>query len=468
MELCDLCATDLTVGYRSGDFSASEALESVLERIGARDGEINAIATLDIEAARAAARDADARVRDGSAHPLCGIPITIKDLIYTRGLRTTGGSRLYRDFVPDVDSAVVERVRAAGAVIVGKSNTCEFGHKLTGDSALFGIVRNPRNPKRTTGGSSGGAAAGLAAGYGPLAIGTDAVGSIRVPAAFCGVVGLKPSYGLVPRAPGFAPSWDSLAHTGPMSRTVADAAQLLAVIGGPDDRDRGSLPASPDYRSPLSYADVDLRNMRIGFTPDLGYAPVDPGVAAAIAEAVAALRAAGLDIVEDGPGFADPLEDVLRPIGLSELAASRADDSQSEHALLDPSLQSVLAATPPWSAVDFVRATTKRTQLWRTLRALFNRVDALLLPTVPIPAFAVGEIGVDRIAGRAVDRHLGWCPFTFPFNLAGLPALTVPARLTADGMPVGLQFVGPRYTEATLLALGAAYERVREKQQPLQ
>jgi aspartyl-tRNA(Asn)/glutamyl-tRNA(Gln) amidotransferase subunit A len=458
MELWSFSARELARGYRAGAFTPLEALEAILARIGSLDPEINAFATLDPAGAREAAIAAGDRLCRGDAHPLCGIPITVKDLIATRGLRTTGGSRLYERYVPPADSAAVERVRAAGAVIVGKTTTCEFGHKLTGDSALFGLTRNPHDRGRTSGGSSGGAAAGLAAGFGPLAIGTDAVGSIRVPAAFCGVIGLKPTYGLVPRAPGLPPSWDSLAHTGPMGRTIGDVAVLLDAIAGPDGRDRASIALPAAFRAPSDYADVDVRKLRIGFTPTLAGSPVDPAVALAVRDAVDTLRSAGLAVFDEAPDLRGAL-DVVRTIGLSELAASRAGDTPAERALLDPSLARVLAAVPAWSAIDYVRATAERTTLWRAMQALFERVDVLLLPTVPIAAFAAGEIGVREIDGVAVDEHLGWSPFSFPFNLTGLPALTIPTRLRAAGMPVGLQIVGPRYAEATLLAVGAAYER---------
>lgn len=459
MELWSLSARELARGYRARTFSPLDALEAILARIAALDAGINAFATLDRAGARAAASAAGERLGRGDAHRLCGIPVTVKDLIATRGLRTTGGSRLYETYVPPADSAAVERVRATGAVIVGKTTTCEFGHKLTGDSALFGLTRNPHDRTRTTGGSSGGAAAGLAAGFGALALGTDALGSIRVPAAFCGVIGLKPTYGLVPRAPGLPPSWDSLAHTGPMARTIDDVALLLDVIAGPDGRDRASIALPATFARPSAYADIDVRALRVGFTPTLGDAPVDPAVAVAIADAVESLRAAGLTVLDDAPDLRGALA-AVRTIGLSELAASRADDTPGERALLDPSLARVLAAAPPASAIDYVRATAHRTTLWRALQALFERVDVLLLPTVPIPAFAAGAIGVTEIAGVAVEEHLGWSPFTYPFNLTGLPALTIPARLRAAGMPVGLQIVGPRYAEATLLAVGAAYERL--------
>ncbi len=458
VELWSLSALALARGYRAREFSPLEALESILQRIEALDPGINAIATLDAQGAREAARAAGERVARGGAHALCGVPLTVKDLIATRGLRTTGGSRLYENYVPSADSAAVERVRAAGAAIVGKTTTCEFGHKLTGDSALFGVTRNPHDRSRTSGGSSGGAAAGLAAGFGPLALGTDAVGSIRVPAAFCGVIGMKPSFGLVPRAPGLPPSWDSLVHTGPMGRTVGDVALLLEAIAGPDNRDRASIALPANFRPPSAFGEVDVRALRIGFAATLGDAPVKPSVAAAVQDAVETLRGDGCTVLADAPDLRGALETV-RTIGLSELFASRENDAHEERELLDPSLRRILETNPGASASDYVRATLHRTTLWRAMQALFERVDVLVLPAVPIPAFASGEIGVTLIDGVAVDAHLGWSPFSFPFNLTGLPALTIPTRLRAGGLPAGLQIVGPQYAEATLLAVAAAYER---------
>jgi aspartyl-tRNA(Asn)/glutamyl-tRNA(Gln) amidotransferase subunit A len=458
MELWALTAVELAAGFRARRFSPVEALESVLTRVAQRDGAINAFATLAADKARTAAFMAGERLARGEAHPLCGIPITVKDLIFTRGLRTVAGSWLLDDFVPDIDAAAVERLRAGHAVIVGKTTTCEFGHKLTGDSLRFGITRNPHDTNRTSGGSSGGAAAGLAAGFGPLALATDAVGSIRVPGAFCGVVGIKPTYGLVPRAPGFPPSWESLAHTGPMARSVADVALMLDAIVGPDGRDRATTPLPATFVRPTAYATVDLARVRLAYAPTLDGAPVDAGVAAAVDDAVETMRMQGFAVADAAPDLRGS-HDAIRTIGLSEFAASRADDTPADRARLDPSLVRIVDAIPATSAIDYVRATTFRGALWRAMQAFFADHDVLVLPTVAIPAFAAGALGVTHVAGVAVDEHLGWSPFTYPFNLTGLPALTIPTRLTADGVPVGLQLVGRRYEEATLLAVAAAYER---------
>ena len=468
-ELWRLSAGQLRTAYAAKDTTPREVTEATLAHIAERDGELGAIVTVDAEGARRDAAIATETWRSGNPPPLCGVPLTVKDLIFTKGLRTAGGSRRFADFVPDVDAAVVERVRAAGAVVLGKSATCELGHKFTGDSELFGLCRNPWDTSRTTGGSSGGAGAALAAGFGPLALATDALGSIRVPSAFCGVFGIKPTYGVVPRAPGFAPpSWDSLAHTGPMARTVADAALLLAQIAGSDSRDRMSIdaPVRFTYDAKMFEAIAGepgraLAGLRVGFSPDLGYAAVDVEVAALVARAVGAFGECGARIEFADPGFSDPLDEVLYPIGMSELRASRASDSAQERALLDSTLRDAIAATPEWTAVDYVRAGYGRNAIWRAMNTFFETNDVLVTPTVAIPAFVVGEIGVDTVAGRSVQKHLGWSPFTFPFNLCGLPAASLPCGLTASGLPVGLQLVGPRFAEGLILRAAAAFEAVR-------
>ncbi len=458
MELWKLSAHDLAAGYRAGSFSPREALESVLARIAERDGEINAIATLDAEGARTAADAALARLAEPNAHPLCGVPITVKDLIFTRGLRTTAGSRLHEHFVPDVDAATVARLRARGAAIVGKTTTSEFGHKLAGDSELFGLTRNPHDPSRTSGGSSGGAAAALAAGFGPLALATDAVGSIRVPAAFCGVIGIKATVGLVPRAPGFAPSWPSLANTGAMARTVADTALLLEAILGYDGRDAGSLPLPQGYNMPTRFREIDVRALRVGFAATFGTNPVDPEVAAAIADAVSTLRASGIVVHDVAPDFADAY-DTIRTIGLSEVAASRSDDTPELRERLDATFVRILSNIPARTAIEYVRANGARAALTRAMHALFQEIDVLVTPSAPIPAFAAGAIGVTEIAGVPVDEHMGWSPFSYPWNLTGAPALSIPTRLLANGLPIGLQLVGRHYEEATILSLAAHYEQ---------
>jgi aspartyl-tRNA(Asn)/glutamyl-tRNA(Gln) amidotransferase subunit A len=398
--------------------------------------------------------------KSGEAKTLTGVPITVKDLIYVAGTPAMGGAPMLDGFVPDVDAAVVSAVKEAGAIITCKTTTCEAGYKLTADSPVSGITRNPWNLDRTSGGSSGGAAAAIAAGAGPLAIATDGVGSIRVPGSFCGVVGLKPTYGLVPRSPGFFPSpWPSLAHTGPMARTVGDAALLLGIIAGHDRRDPGSLPVA---RRSFTAKAGRLDGLRIGFSADFGYSPVAGDVQAAFKHAIDALADLGADLAAADPGVdPDVLEGVLKPVAFIEQAAAVSARDPVQFARSDQDYRDVIAKGRSYSGVDYMVATHRRTILRGRFVDLFRRIDALVTPTVAVTAFAAGAIGVDEIDGRKVDGHLGWSPFSWPINLTGLPAATVPCGWDRKGLPIGLQIVAPWLGEDTILAIAAALEQAR-------
>ncbi len=321
-QLARASAKALLEGFKEGRFTPGDALEEVIAALETVHAACNVIVTPMFESARAeAARATEAWRRGEAKGALAGVPVTVKDLVYVAGVPAKAGAPMLKDFVPEQDGAIVTRLKDAGAVLTCKTTTCESGYKLTANSPLTGIVRNPWRLDRTSGGSSGGAAAAVAAGAGPLAVGTDAVGSIRVPSSFCGVFGIKPTFGLVPRAPGFfPPSWGSLAHTGPIARTVADAALMLEVMAGYDARDAVSLP-QPARR--FEVAAGRLEGLRIAVSPDLGFAPVEPRVRAAFEAMVGHLAQLGATIVEDHPGLdADVLERTLRPIGYTEQATA--------------------------------------------------------------------------------------------------------------------------------------------------
>jgi len=460
-ELSRLSAGELLAGFAAHRFTPVDVVDEVTNNLAAMQDSLNVMVTDMFPAAKAAAREAAAAWKANEpTGPLCGVPVTVKDLIYVRDVRGCAGAPALTDFVPAADSAPVERLRKAGAVLTCKTTTCESGYKLTADSPLTGITRNPWNPARTAGGSSGGAAAAVAAGGGPLALGTDGVGSIRVPSAFCGVVGLKPTFGLVPRAPGFfPPSWASLAHTGPITRTVADAALMLSVIAGHDSRDAASLPVPV-----RSYAadDTVSDGCRVGFAPALGGVPVDPAVAAVVQAAVDDLARSGIAVRTVQPAFGpDLLESVLHPIALTEQAAAASGRDAAALAASDAEYRDVIARGKDYRGIDYITASYRRGQLREEFRRLFESIDLLITPTVAVAAFAAGTIGVDTIDGAPVDRHLGWSPFTWPMNLAGLPAATVPCGFTPGGLPVGLQIVGNWLAEETVLALAARLERLR-------
>ena len=454
-DLCWLPALELASLIRVKKVSPVEATEAVLARIERLNPALNAFCTVTAEEARDAAQAAEVSVMTGEElGPLHGVPVSVKDLVFTRRVLTTGGSRLFAEHVPEEDAVCVERLKGAGAVLIGKTSTPEFGHKGVTDSPLFGITRNPWNPSLTPGGSSGGAGAAVAAGLGPLAVGTDAGGSIRIPASFCGIYGLKPSFGRVPQAPGFA-GWETLSVTGPMTRTVRDAAAMLDVMAGPDDRDRLSLPR--DAGAPfLEACDAGLAGLSVGWTADLAYARVDPEVADLCAAAAELFEGLGCHVEVVTPGWDDPAE-IFRTLAPAEIygawAARLADDEDQ----LDRSLVALLRHGQSITADQYLAAARRRHEFWTDVQRFLARFDLLLMPTVAVPPFEVGRPGLNEIQGQPVSP-LGWIPFTFPFNLTGQPAATVPVGMTSSGLPVGLQIVGRRFSDRTVLAASAAFE----------
>lgn len=457
-ELARLSAADLVEGYRGRQFSPCDVVEEVITALEQTHGLCNVMVEPMFESARAQARAADAAWKAGApTGPLCGVPVTIKDLIYVAGVPARGGAPVFENFVPEVDSAVVTSLRKAGAVLTCKTTTCESGYKLTADSPVSGVTRNPWRLDRTSGGSSGGAAVAVAAGCGPLAVGTDGVGSIRVPSSFCGVFGIKPTFGLVPRAPGFfPPSWASLAHTGPIGRNARDVAMLLEVIAGHDTRDAASLPVASRKFDTTSGR---LDGMRIAWTADLGFAAVAPDVRKAFMAALDVFADLGAELVRDDIGL-DPelLEKIIKPIAYTEQASAVSGRDDGALARSDRDYQDVIARGRAYRGTDYVDAMHRRTQLRGQFLKAFQRADLILTPTVATTAFAAGTLGVDRIDGRNVDRHLGWSPFSWPINLAGLPAASLPCGLDGDGLPIGLQIVAPWLEEARIFRAAAAYE----------
>jgi aspartyl-tRNA(Asn)/glutamyl-tRNA(Gln) amidotransferase subunit A len=460
-ELARLSAIELLEGYRAGRFTPRDVIEDVISALEVTNAACNVVVTPAYEQARAAADRATAAWSSGRPEgKLMGVPVSIKDLVYVAGIPALGGAPANKDLVPSVDAAVVSALKSAGAIITCKTTTCESGYKLTADSPVSGITRNPWNRDRTSGGSSGGAAASIAAGCGPLAIGTDGVGSIRVPSAFCGVVGVKPTFGLVPRSPGFSPpSWASLAHTGPIARTVADAALLLEAVATHDLRDAASLPVPA--RS-FDMTPVKLNGIRIGSSADFGYAAVAPDVRKAFQSAVETLGSLGASIVPDCIRLEpDMLERILKPIAYTEQAA--AVSARGPEALMasDGEYRDVVAKGASYSGVEYVEAGYRRNSLRMSFLEVFRKVDAIVTPTVAVTAFPAGALGVDEIDGIAVDRHLGWSPFSWPINLTGLPAATIPCGFDAEGLPIGLQIVAPWLDEGLIVRIAAAFECAR-------
>jgi Asp-tRNA(Asn)/Glu-tRNA(Gln) amidotransferase A subunit family amidase len=454
-ELAWLSGLELAQRIRGKEISPVEVVDAVLARVAAVNGTLNAYCTVAAEEARDAATAAEVAILSGEAlGPLHGVPLSIKDIIFTRRLRTTGGSRLLADHVPEEDAVAVERLRAAGAVIIGKTNTPEFGLKGVTDNPLFGVTRNPWDRARTPGGSSGGAGAAVAAGLGPLALGSDGGGSIRIPASFCGIYGLKPSFGRVPSGPGL-PGWETFSQSGPMTRTVRDAALMLDVLAGPDDRDRHSLPA--DGGAPyLAACDDGIAGLSVAWSADLGHGRVDPEVADLCAEAAVQFESLGCHVEVVMPTWDDP-EDMFRVLAAGEAYAAYRDRLEADERSLDPSTVELLRFGETITAARYLEATLKRREFWTEVQRFLARFDLLITPTVAVAPFAVDGLPITEIDGAPVSR-LGWTPFTFPWNLTGQPAASVPAGFTAAGLPVGLQIVGRRHADRTVLAASAAWE----------
>jgi len=447
-------ALEIATLVRDKQLSPVELTTALLARIEELDPRVNAFCLVTADLARAAAREAEIAVMKGEPlGALHGVPVSLKDVLYTRGVRTTGGSRLFADLIPEEDNVAVGRLKAAGAVILGKTNTSEFGHKALTDNPLFGVTRNPWDPTRTPGGSSGGAAAAVASGLGPVALGTDGGGSVRIPAGFCGLVGVKPSFGRVPQTPGF-PGWDHIGTIGPLARTVRDAAAVLDVIAGGDDRDRTSLPREPG--SYLQACDQDVRGLHVAWTPDLGYAAVDERVLEICGNAAAEFEGLGCHVEVVNPGWESP-EEAFATIVAAQFYAAWADALPAREADMDASLVRLIRRGGAVTAREYLTAMAKISAYWQEVHIFLARFDLLLTPTAAVPPFALGA-GVPReIAGQEVSR-LGWMPFTYPFNLTGQPAASVPAGWTEDGVPVGLQIVGRRHADRTVLAAAAAFE----------
>jgi aspartyl-tRNA(Asn)/glutamyl-tRNA(Gln) amidotransferase subunit A len=439
----------------------SEVMGAILARIEKVNPKLNAYCTLAQESAMAEARAADRKVtRAKSLGPLFGVPVSIKDLIFTKGLRTTFGSRMHENFIPDQDEVVVERLKAAGAIVLGKTTSCEFGYKSVTDSPLWGITRNPWNLEMTPAGSSGGAAAAVASGMGPLAVGSDGGGSIRAPASFCGIFGLKPSRGRIPLYP-LLPGWETLdrrlAHLGPLTRTVADAALMMEVMAGPDDRDPLSLPGGRvAFRRELKKG---IRGLKIAWSLDLGYAVVDERVKAAVESAVKAFAELGAKLEIASPDF-PPMHDAFQLIFAAGCAGSIGDRLEEWKDRLDRGLVRLTEIGLKASAADYIRATNRSHILWEKMQAFFEKYDLLLTPTLSVPPFPVGIDWPREVAGQKV-HPLNYLAFTYPFNLTGQPAASVPCGWTDDGLPIGLQIVGKRFADVTVLRAAAAFEEAR-------
>ncbi|MFC1984174.1 amidase [Chloroflexota bacterium] len=456
MEICRMSALEMRNAIRAKKLSPVELMDAFLQRIERINPKVNAYCTVVAESARTEARCAEDKLMKGEElGPLHGIPVSVKDLVFTKGIRTTGGTRMYENFIPDEDDIVVERLKAAGAIVIGKTNTPQSGWVAITDNLLFGPTRNPWNTERVSGGSSGGAASAVASCMGPLAIGSDGGGSIRIPSSFCGVFGLKPSWGRVPHGPGFPGIWEGLSVVGPITRTVKDAALMMEVIAGRDDRDHFSLPdVELQY---LSHLGENLKGLRIAWSSDLGYAIADPQVIEVTEAAARIFNTLGCTVEAVNPQLGSPEETFSIVVGAS-LAAVLVDKLDEWRDHFEPALVTFLEKSKDISAMEYIKARINNLEYRNRVQAFFEKYDLLLTPTVAVPPFKVGRYGPREIAGTRVTP-LGWMSFTYPFNITGQPAASVPCGWTDDGLPVGLQIVGRRFDEITVLQAAAAFEQ---------
>ena len=457
-DLCFIPASELVRLYRARKASPLEVMQAVLARIDAVNPAVNAYVTVARDSALAAARAATRALgRRGSVlPPLHGVPVSIKDLTATQGIRTTSGSLIYEHHVPDEDGLVVQRLKAAGAIVVGKTNTPEFGAGGNTFNALFGATRNPWNTALSCGGSSGGGAVAVATGMGPIAQGTDLGGSLRTPAAFCGVLGFRTTPGLVPTHP--RPLiWDTLGVTGPMARTVADVALMLSTIAGSDDR------------APLSY-EVDtsqftralkapsIKGWRVAWTRDLhGLIPVDEEVARVAHDALRVLRSLGARIETACPDFSEVDDIVLGTRGLT-MVALHADKLPQWRERMQKDLVRDIEQGLALTAREIARSEVLRSVLWHRLRAFMETHELLVLPTVAVPPFPVEQPYPTQINGQPLDNYTQWFYLTYGITVTGLPAISVPCGFTRSGLPVGLQIVGRHRQDVAVLRAAAAFE----------
>ena len=455
-DLCFLPATELARRIQLHEVSAGEVMETHLSRIAAVNPALNALVTLVEDDARQKAMEADeALARGDVVGPLHGLPVAHKDLFPTKGIRTTFGSRVFENFVPDEDALIVRRLHGAGAITVGKTNTPEFGTGSQTFNAVFGATKNPYDVTKTCGGSSGGSAVALASGMVPIADGSDLGGSLRNPAGYCNVVGFRTSPGRVPIWPRRA-GWDPLSIHGPMARTVADIALLLRAVAGPDPGDPQSLgePATV-FREPL---DRDFATVKVAWSRDLGGLPVDPRITAVLDSQRATFESLGCLTEEAAPDLsdADEIFKIWRA-WLYELAYG--DVLETHRALLKDTVVGNIEAGRQLTGPQIGEVERQRTDLYHRVRSFFDEYEFLVLPVSQVPPFDVDQPYVTEIGGVAMESYIDWMRSCYYISATGLPAISVPAGFTEDGLPVGIQIVGRHRDDFGVLQLAHAFER---------
>ena len=469
-ELCFTPATELGRLIRSREVSPVEIAEAVLARIERLNPTLNAFLAVTRDLALEQARAAETRAKDGALlSPIDGIPVSIKDLEPVAGVRCTYGSKWTEHNIAAEDGVAAGRIRAAGGVIVGKTNTPHFGYKDMCDNFLGEPCKNPWKLDRTSGASSGGAGAAVASGLGPLAHGSDGAGSIRIPSALCGIFGIKPAFGRVPYHPA-ADYWAGRSHAGPMTRTVRDAAMLLGVMAGPDDHDPLTIDGPvPDF---LAACDGDLKGLRVAWSGDLGYAPVDSEVRQIAETAARRFTDFGCTVEAADPTWDDPYEwhRMIYATGVS----ARVIDRAGEHPeWIEATLTQLIEHAQQFSAIELQKAAMQRSVFYNQARAWFENYDLLLTPQMPVGAWSHEpgpNEGPVEIGGRKPRTMFDRLHFTYPFNLTNQPAATVPCGFTSEGLPVGLQIVGKWHDETTVFRAAACFEAAQpwaDKRPPL-
>ncbi len=455
-DLCFTSATELSKLIRAKTLSPVEIVQTVIERAQSLNPRLNAICTQTFDSALEQARQSEAAVMRGERLGwLHGIPTTIKDLALTKGVRSMAGSFIHRDRIPDVDHLHVERLRAAGAISVGKTTVSEFGWSGVSNSPVTGVTHNPWKHGMNAGASSAGAGVCAAAGIGPIHQGSDGAGSVRMPAAFCGVFGMKPSFGRVPYHP--MPNNGLISHVGPITRTVADGALMLQAMAGPDDRDPWSLEGTPDHY--VARLDEGIKGFKVAYSPDLGCLRVDTEVRDAVAQAARAFEELGCSVEEVNPHWGDTtaMEHCLFAGAYAGLVGPLLDQWQDQ---MDPGLVALTRAGLKYSVADYGRAQGERLLFWDRVRTFFERYDLLLTPSLSVAAFPA-----NRIIPEHWEQHpwdwLRWAGFSYPFNLTGQPAATCPCGFTPEGLPVGVQIVGRRFADMDVLRAARAFEEAR-------
>jgi amidase len=454
--VCFMPAHEMARSIRSREIGVRQLLETHLSQIDRVNPHVNAICTLVANEARQQADAADAALAQGiEPGALFGLPIAVKDLVDTRGIRTTYGSPIYANHVPDQDALFVKRMRQAGAIIIGKTNVPEFGAGSHSFNPVFGVTRNPYDLSRSAGGSSGGGAAALASGMVPIADGSDMGGSVRNPPNFNNVIGLRPSPGRIPRHPTQQP-WSTLAVPGPMARTVRDVALLLSVMAGPDQRDPLSILEPGDrFRQPL---DTDLGGRRVAWSPDLGQFPVQRQVVETIRRSLSVFTDLGCIVEEAHPDFTGAA-DVFQVLRGQAFAFGRAEEYEHHRDQLKDTIVWNVEQGLPLSALDVARAQAERAALFQRMHAFFQEYDFLLLPVSQVVPFPVEVEWVKEIEGTEMETYIDWMQSCSLITLTSHPALSMPCGFTAAGLPVGVQIVGPYRGEWEVLQLAYAFEQ---------